>query len=273
MMVYRDYQSVSGIHFSFHPVQDEDTFALHDGPCFRPVAVHLVGNVLSGIDGDALGQGVPAICIGCIVDDPVGAPASLLIHRPRSEIVNGLLDVLGVFLPADDDPIRAGGDDRVFHPVNIDWILEFIDDVGVSASRAHHGVAYNRPAELICKGVPGAEVLPLPGVRHHGNGLRLLRHFIVEGNLRELAVSGSGILKGIRFDVFPHDVHHITEPECEHSAVPQGPYREQLLRTLNIRLLGELTNFHRALRIPAFCLRNHIAVLLARICRGDTHQY
>ena len=160
-MVHGDDHGLAGTDFPLDPVKHEYSFALHDGPGFGPVAVDLVGDVLPCIDGEALGQRMPAVGIGRVVDDPVGAPPSLLVHRPRSEMVDGLLDVLGVFLPADDDPVRAGGDDCVLHPVDIDRVLQFVDDVGVGAARAHHGVADDVMVKLVSEGVPGAEVLPL----------------------------------------------------------------------------------------------------------------
>ena len=164
-----------------------------------------------------------------IIKNTVSAPASLFVHRSWCEIFYGFLNVFCMLFTAHQDAVGTSCHHYVLETIYVDGILEFVDDVGVDAMGAHDGITDDVGGELVGEGVPGAKIFPLAVEGHYGYGLSFLCHFIVEGDLGELAVTGSGVFEAVGANVPADDVHHVAKAESEDASVPEGSLREEFL--------------------------------------------
>lgn len=74
------------------------------------------------------------------------------------EVLNRLLDLFRVLLAAHKDAIGTSCHHYILQAIYEDGMLEFVDDVGVLAMCAHHGIAYAVMLEFVSKGDPSAKV-------------------------------------------------------------------------------------------------------------------
>ena len=65
-----------------------------------------------------------------------------------------------MLLAAHEDTIGACCNHYIFESIDKEWVLEFVDDVGILAMWTHYGIAYDVLLELVSKGVPSAKVFP-----------------------------------------------------------------------------------------------------------------
>lgn len=275
VVLHRDVDGVACLYSLLYSIEDEDAFALSEGPGLGSVVMYLIRDILACIKGDALGEGMVAVGIDGIVEHSVGAPASLLVHGSWGEVLHGFFNVLGMLFAAHEDAVGTGCHYNVLEPVYVDGVLEFVDDVGVHAMGAHDGIADDVGGELVGEGVPGAKVFPLAVEGYDAYGLGFLGHLVVEGDLGELAVAGSGVFEGIRSDVSADDVHHVAKAEGEDASVPEGSLLEELLGYGYGGLFGESCHgqaigcWHLAF---GCWLWHYISIFFARVGGLDAHE-
>lgn len=277
IVFHRDVDSVASLDSLLYTIEHEDAFALGEGPGLGTVVVDLVADVLVCFEGDALGEGVVAVGIDGIVEHSICAPASFFVHGTWGEVLNVFLDVLGLFLGAHEDAVRAGCNDYVFDSIYIDRILEFVDDVSVFAVRSKDCIADGVLTEFVGEGVPCAEVFPLTGERDYGNRLCLFCYFVVEGDLWELAVAGTGVVEAGGCDVLAYDVHHVPEAEGKDASVPEGSLLKEVLGYGCGWFFGE-AGYRQAVGnfVPSTLLRvnfrHYVSVFFAWVGGGDAHE-
>ena len=220
-------------------VEDEEALALNEGPHLAAVVVHLVGDVLAGSNGDALGEGVGAIGIMGVVEHTVDAPAALFVHGTMVDGAGIALEVLGGVFAADEDAVVAGCHDEVADAIAHDGKVQLVDDGGAAHIVAKDDVAHGGGGELFDEGVPAAELFPHAVVGNDGYGGGMLYDFVVEAVLGKLAIAVAELGEGGGLEVLRHDVHDMAETEGEDAAIPIGALGEERCGGVGIGLLHE----------------------------------
>ena len=271
LVAHRNVEHVAAAHSAALAVEHEFTLALGYGPDLAAVVVELVAYALACLEGEALGEGLGAVGVGAHVDHTICAPAPLFVHRPVAYALDQVLEPVAPVLGAYQYAAGAQRHDRVLETLADEGSVELIDDVDVLVVAAHHHLALAHGRELFAEGVPGAEVLPLPGVRHEGDGRGLLHNFVVEADLREFRVALAQLAEAACRDVFVDKLPYVAETECEHASVPHRAHLQELGCPGGIRLLGE--SLHLAPEaVLAVAGRDYIAELLAWAARLNAHQ-
>ena len=123
IVLRRNDNGITCRHSLLNSIEHEDAFAFYESPYLRTMVMDLVGNILPWVECDTLGKRMLSAFVGRVIEYTIGSPTTFLIHKTRSEVLDSLLDLLGVFLAAYKNTIRTCCYNYVFQAIYIDRML------------------------------------------------------------------------------------------------------------------------------------------------------